>query len=1117
MKKYLPADTSVLLHDNDPDLRPIRISLPTPPNLKEIDGYDLPVEDQRFRRIEMPARLKRLEKIALEKLEDRRAHNKNFIITLYKLQNLYWDILETEREYYADEIEFIKKIWWHRMYGYWFFNRGKPTYISGWHFVYLNFWYMPQVKGGFPEYRDRDRKEFIFHNYAYTTHETFASLADDGTAIKNIDGTYHMIQLKYRTSYGLGQPKNRRSGNTNKGLNNNLEIVTRTKGTDGMGIMSYTGSNAESHFRNKLVPAWNEYPLFFKPICISGNNPMSLVFNIADSEFRLKGLQTGATFASTSNAKFYDGQMLVGALMDEEGKCLTAGTRVLMYDGSVKKVEDIKIGDVLMGDDSAPRNVLNLGRGSGQCYMIHPKKGKPWGCNDKHILSLYSSYNANTKIGKGHIDIDMDEYFSMTPNQQKHMMLYRAPVEYAGRGVDIDPYYLGLWLGDGNKYDSAIHNIDPEVIEYIKEYANTVGGIYRLRKQGGRRIDIHAIKFNKDSKTNKKNHIIRSLDKYGVLGNKNIPRDYLINSAETRMRVLAGLIDSDGHRQNRKGNSQQYEITQKRKDLSYAIRDLCLSLGFWCSIVEKNARMKRKDGSVYECLVYRIRIYGDLYKIPCRVERKRYCPPSYHKNRRNPRHFGFSVEDIGEQDYYGVVIDGNRRFLLDDYTVVHNTTEADVDERWKTIVNTLSQGNGSIIHGYAYHPSTVEDYTSGGASYRRLMDKSDFYTRIRATGQTPSGLFRLFIPADEGLDGFIDSYGYSVKGELKDYQIKEGFTRTATEYLQGIRDHYKRLGTPEAQGDYRTQQKLFPLWYSDCWLGESGEIGFDMEIIDKRIAELNRKKQTVTGNFSWEGGVFGNNVIWTATDEGRFEVSRLFEKRANNRTSDNYFDPIDQTERHTWMPRDPTFATSGADPFKFKTNKEANQSKLYQKHRMSDGGFTVKWDYDEIVDQGKKRSEWESDRIICTYRFRPSTDDEFCEDILMACIWYGCMLYPEMNVPLVYKKFREWGYAGYLKHDISADGATIKSEPGVHMLVGTKQEGFSMARDFIKYRGHTIDHLDLLMECKNITSIDELTDYDLLASFLVCLLGSRSRYSQIVKISSEVKVDISGILNQYNY
>ena len=70
------------------------------------------------------------------------------------------------------------------------------------------------------------------------------------------------------------------------------------------------------------------------------------------------------------------------------GKCLVRGTRVLMHDGTTKAVEDVQAGDLLMGDDSAPRRVLSTCTGIERCYDIIPTKGEKWGCNESHILSL---------------------------------------------------------------------------------------------------------------------------------------------------------------------------------------------------------------------------------------------------------------------------------------------------------------------------------------------------------------------------------------------------------------------------------------------------------------------------------------------------------------------------------------------------------------------------------------------------------------------------------------------------------------------------------------------------------------------------------------------------------
>ena len=70
------------------------------------------------------------------------------------------------------------------------------------------------------------------------------------------------------------------------------------------------------------------------------------------------------------------------------GKCLKRGTPVIMYDGSIKLIEDVKVGDKLMGDDSTPRQVLDLGRGQEEMFDIIPTKGDKYTVNRSHILSL---------------------------------------------------------------------------------------------------------------------------------------------------------------------------------------------------------------------------------------------------------------------------------------------------------------------------------------------------------------------------------------------------------------------------------------------------------------------------------------------------------------------------------------------------------------------------------------------------------------------------------------------------------------------------------------------------------------------------------------------------------
>ena len=115
-----------------------------------------------------------------------------------------------------------------------------------------------------------------------------------------------------------------------------------------------------------------------------------------------------------------------------------------------------------------------------------------------------------------------------------------------------------------------------------------------------------------------------------------------------------------------------------------------------------------------------------------------------------------------------------------------------------------------------------------------------------------------------------------------------------------------------------------------------------------------------------------------------------------------------------------------------------------------------------------------------------------------------------MNLPIIYKNFRKWGYEGYLKYDILPDGS-IKSEPGAHVHRGNKQEGFTMVRTFLQYQCHKIKHLRFLEECRDISNIEDLRNYDTLASFMIALLGTKTQYSKVMQRIGADTIDISKI------
>ena len=169
--EYEPADESFLIND-DPSLTPIRFKLPSPPDIKLIDGYGLDPKDQRFKRQQIPKKLISLYEDTKQMLEDKAARSPSYKTTQYKLQKAFWVRLKNSQEVYKDEVDWLKRMWWHMVNGYWFFNHGKPTYISNWHFEFLTFWQFTETtKTGskYPDYKDRDRKWYLVYMYGFNT------------------------------------------------------------------------------------------------------------------------------------------------------------------------------------------------------------------------------------------------------------------------------------------------------------------------------------------------------------------------------------------------------------------------------------------------------------------------------------------------------------------------------------------------------------------------------------------------------------------------------------------------------------------------------------------------------------------------------------------------------------------------------------------------------------------------------------------------------------------------------------------------------------------------------------------------------------------------------------
>lgn len=350
-------------------------------------------------------------------------------------------------------------------------------------------------------------------------------------------------------------------------------------------------------------------------------------------------------------------------------ECFDPDTEVLMYDRSIRKIKDIHIGDKVLGPDGAPRTVLNECEGIDKMYRIHSGTG----CDDQIVNSrhkiYYTEYNHFKKTYTDKLatplELMKEDLHKSYIKQNRYLKRVHPVDNNVSSNLLLDPYYLGLWLGDGFTNSPAIINEDIEVIKWLSEYAESNGMTTTLLSDK----NVPVI-YLKNKIYNHKNPIKDALQYYGILNRKDIPDDYLHSSVEDKLQLMAGLIDTDGHFSKR-DRIYTFSQCESRKHIVDKLAFIARSLGFKCSLhMYKTAGTKHICGNKSTCQnTYTLRIIDGLYDIPCKIARKKHHWVQK-RTKRTLTNFKVSYSHIGK--YKGITTDGDHFFVLKDFTVVHN-------------------------------------------------------------------------------------------------------------------------------------------------------------------------------------------------------------------------------------------------------------------------------------------------------------------------------------------------------------------------------------------------------------------------------------------------------------
>lgn len=272
--------------------------------------------------------------------------------------------------------------------------------------------------------------------------------------------------------------------------------------------------------------------------------------------------------------KFQKKNKLIMATARQVGKALALDTAIPLYNGGFATIRDLKIGDKIIGVDGKSTNVLFKSEIYNKpTYKItFDDKSEVIACED-HIWSVFERKYHTSPEQK---DITTKQLFSTFKKNEREFRYFIKnvkPVDYRKRDLKLDPYVLGLWLGDGTSASGGFTSTQEDLDHYNLSLTDM-----RIISEKSKAVTVTIAGISP---------ILRS---YNLLNNKHIPDDYLYSSIEDRIRLLQGIVDTDGF----VGKNGIIEISFDRKRYPKLIQDLyqlVTSLGLK---VTKGSRFNKK-------------------------------------------------------------------------------------------------------------------------------------------------------------------------------------------------------------------------------------------------------------------------------------------------------------------------------------------------------------------------------------------------------------------------------------------------------------------------------------------------------------------------------------------
>lgn len=371
--------------------------------------------------------------------------------------------------------------------------------------------------------------------------------------------------------------------------------------------------------------------------------PARQVYTLED--YRESGILTGQQYDQIVAA--IEGRKNI--LVSGGTGCFAKGHPILMFDGNTKAVQDVQVGDLVMGPDSQPRKVKDVHTGLDVMVKVIPYKGESFVVNQGHRLALVETHKATRrKLTKSVIEwtLACDKF------RHNHKLYQASPITaWTRKDLPLSPYFLGVFLGDGSAIGCvSISKPDSEIRQVVNDVADEFG-LHVNTYWRSANSPTYRISTNLGQK-NRLIGILRSLGLYGVLGAQRfVPAIYKTSSLQQRLELLAGLLDTDGHL-----NGNSFDFVSKSQQLARDVQWLARSCGLHASLSECEKSCQGGFTGAY----WRVYIGGNLSIIPTRIARKVSSKETDYVISGIK-----SIETLGVGAYYGFEVDHPDHLFVD--------------------------------------------------------------------------------------------------------------------------------------------------------------------------------------------------------------------------------------------------------------------------------------------------------------------------------------------------------------------------------------------------------------------------------------------------------------------